>query len=248
MIELNNLCFLNILKGVNASIPSGKITFVVGKNGSGKSTLVKCINSLLTDYSGSIYIEDKDIKDFSRKEFAKTVCYIPQKMVINYDIKVADFLLFSRYSHISNRNNDLSFIDMALKQTGLVNMKDRNVRTLSGGEFQKVMIASAIVQDTKYWILDEPSTALDPGAENDFIKLLSRIIKESEKTALVVSHNMNHVLNMADNIIALDDGRIIFSGNKEDFKENILTNLFGVDFKVKENENGEYICYPAKIL
>ncbi len=248
MINIKDLSYLNILKNISVNIPKGDITFIVGKNGSGKSTILRCINSLIKDYTGEINIDGKNITDISRKEFARKVCYIPQKTFINYDIEVNEFLTFSRYSHITNRNLDKELINNALELTDMLDLKNRNVRTLSGGEFQKLMLASAIVQDSYYLILDEPGTALDPGAENGFISLLSTIIKDTEKTAIVISHNMNHVLNMADNIIALDDGRIIFKGNSEEFKDNMLSDLYGVEFHVFKNNNGEYICHPTKIL
>ena len=243
MINIQSLQYKNILNSIDINIETG-IIGLIGANGAGKSTLIKCIAGIIRDYSGEISLHGNNIKKISVRELAKKMCYIPQKTVINYDISVRDFLFFSRYSYNENIKNCNRIINDALKKINMSSYSDKNLKILSGGEFQKIMLASAIVQESLLWLLDEPASALDPGSAVEFYATLKQICEDKKTTILIVSHDLNHILNNCDTIIAMKNGNIIRKSEVSNFiDKKVLKEIYNVDFFI-EKRSGGFICNP----
>lgn len=247
MLNIKQLNFLNILNNIDLYIKPGNITGIIGPNGAGKSTLLKCISRLNELYTGNILYKDKDIKKMSIKEIARNICYISQNSRIDYDISVRDFLFFSRYSHGDNVKECEDIINKSLKKTGMLSFLDKNCRNLSGGELQKIMLAGALVQDSDLLLLDEPTSALDPGAEVLFFDVLTDIIRNENKSVIIVTHNIMYSLQFCSEIIALKNGSVILYDTNEIFSDkNILKKIFDVEFYIEKKQD-KIICFPQKI-
>ncbi|MGM0608275.1 MAG: ABC transporter ATP-binding protein [Candidatus Muiribacteriota bacterium] len=247
MINIKKLSYKKIIKNISLHFETGKINSIIGKNGSGKSTLLKCISGIINDWEGEIFLKNKKIKSFSTKELARELTYIPQKTNINYDISVRDFLFFSRYAYGDRVNKAQKYIQYSLETVGMQDFINSNCRLLSGGEFQKIMLAGALVQESPLWILDEPTAFLDPGAEHEFFILLNKL-SSLKKTIIIVTHHITQVLNSAHYITSLKDGEILYAGSKKEFTEKEkLNKIFDINFHIEKKQDN-YICYPERII
>ncbi|HJE66351.1 MAG TPA: ABC transporter ATP-binding protein, partial [Campylobacter avium] len=168
MIRVENLSFAYerpILKDVSLEIKEGDFLGILGPNGSGKSTLLKTMIKSLTYEKGEIYALGKDLKDYSLKEYAKLIGFVPQSSQLFVPLKVIDVLLMGKYlglkySFSSYSKEDIDDILLRAKEFKLENFLDRNVFSLSGGEFQRVLLARALLKNPKILFLDEPTSCL----------------------------------------------------------------------------------------
>jgi len=241
MIEVKNLNYLHILKNLNFNIKENSITGIIGKNGSGKTTLLRLLAGFIKPENGEIFLNGTNIIEFSTKHIARNLVYIPQKITINYDIKVKEFLFFSRYAWADSQKKSDNLIMEALEKVDMKNYINSNCRVLSGGEMAKIMLASAIVQQSPVWVLDEPTAFLDPKSEVDFFKMLKKSV--NNKTVIIVTHNLFHIFKTATHIISLKDGEVIYDKKTELYSENDLLNVYNVKFNMKK-QGDKLICYP----
>lgn len=225
MIKIRNLYKKigdkTILKNINLDLEAGKTTVIIGPSGSGKSTLLRCINLLEHPTSGNIFIDDIDIID---EKTNKDTLRQKVGMVFQH------FNLFNNLDAISNmvlamqkvqNVKKYSSFKIAIKLLEKVNLKNkvRNFpHTLSGGEKQRLAIARALALKPEYLLFDEPTSALDP----EMVKEVLVVIKDLSKsiTSIIVSHEMNFVKNIADNIVFMEGGEIIKIAEKKEFFEN----------------------------
>ncbi len=233
MIKLNSLrCKYNkklILDNISFEINSH--LSILGANGSGKSTLAKAICGLV-DYDGCISINGEDIKELSLKEKAKLISYIPTKLEV-YDpyISVEEFVLLSRFAH---KQNFLDYSDKDKKITlntleflNISHLKDSGINSLSSGEAQLVLIASALTAQSKIIILDEPTANLDP--KNS--KIIAQHIKglKDYHQVILITHDL-HLASFIDSpTLFIKDSKINYYKD-EFFKDDILRELYDVDF------------------
>ncbi|MBL4709161.1 MAG: ABC transporter ATP-binding protein [Flavobacteriales bacterium] len=208
----------DVLSKVNISLAKGEIIAVIGENGSGKSTLLKSICGLLNYSTGSIRLQNKEIKDWDKKEMSKILSYVSSSEKVNSMILVDEFVGFGRYPY-SNwlaklSEQDEMHIDDALIACGVAYLKNKMMGQLSDGENQKVYLARAIAQQTPFIILDEPTTHLDIKSSNAIFKLL-RNQKTENRSILFSSHQVEKALQIADKVWLVDCGRVIETTPKE---------------------------------
>jgi len=236
-IESKNLaCTLGgteILKGVDLTIYDGEFWGIIGPNGAGKSTLAKCVCGLIP-YSGDIKIYGKPVASYTRKELAKIVSYAPQAYFYYFPYTVFEFVLMARYPYVSRftgfSSEDKESAKSALFSVGLEELKDRSIGTLSGGELQKVFLASALAQGSKIAILDEPTAFLDPKNQKDLLDLLLKLQGVTNRTFVIVSHDVNFVMQSTRKIAGMQDGRIDFIGSPEGLTPEVLKKIYGTEF------------------
>lgn len=218
-IEVDNLhCQIDgteILKGVSLGIEQGDFISIIGPNGAGKTTLLKCLNRLLAGWTGRIEVAGQPLGGLSPREIARIFGYVPQLQAQVPGFRVRDFLLMSRYPHLSPLSApgkaDFAAVHQALAVTGTEVFADRQLGTLSGGERQKVFIAAALVQDAPVLLLDEPTTFLDPRYQSEVNQLL-RERNAAGITIVVVSHDLNSSVRLSSRILALKAGQVAFAG------------------------------------
>ena len=232
IVSIENLNYFygkkQILKEVKLDIDENKLTGIIGPNGCGKSTLAKNIIKYLNGDFKKLEIMNTDIKKLSHKKIAQLISYIPQHSTIISNISVFDYILLGRFPLLN-----IAFL------------KDRNIETLSGGELQKVLLARALVQETKILLLDEPTSALDLNNAVEFMKILKRISTQKNISVIIIIHDLNLASLFCDNLIVLKDGKFIKKGSPyEVINEQNIKDVYNLDCKVLYNEDNKPYIIP----
>lgn len=224
MINIENLTVSYgeniVLNNITTQIDPKKITTILGANGSGKSTLLNVLTKNLKINRGRIFLEDKDISNISAKNYAKKVAIVHQKNNVPNRLTVENLVSYGRLPFNSVLRSRLdeynqSFIDKAIKLADLENIRYREMGTLSGGQRQRAFIAMALAQNTKYLLLDEPTTFLDVKYQIDILRLIKKLNIEEGITILMILHDINQAISYSNQVIGLKDGRILFKGKSE---------------------------------
>lgn len=205
-----------IINALNLTIPTGKITALVGPNGCGKSTLLRGLARLLSPKRGHVYLDGKAIHTMPTKELAKQIGILPQSPVAPEGLTVRELVAQGRYPHQSwfqqwsKLDEELTW--EAMKITNIDGFADRPLDTLSGGQRQRAWIAMALAQETEILLLDEPTTFLDLAYQIEVLDLLHEL-NESGRTIIMVLHELNHACRYAHNLIAMREGQICVQGD-----------------------------------
>jgi len=215
ILQLNQITLslgeTQILKAVDLTVLKGEWLTILGKNGSGKTSLLKSILQLHA-YSGEILINDNLTTHYSAEGLAKLMSYVPQTPPSDLQMSVMEFLLLARYPYrndLDAKSDDPKIIDEILTELAISELSPRNFSTLSGGEQQKVLIASALIQETPIILLDEPSSFLDPALRTTILNKLKTICRQRNVAVIEVSHDLNTTVKFADRFIALKAGHKI---------------------------------------
>lgn len=229
----------DILKGVSLNILKNKLTVIAGPNGCGKSTLLKTISGIIKKTSGSIFIDNVDLSNILPLDRAKRIAYLSQNRSVP-DIAVKNLVLHGRFPYLSYprryRAEDREAVDMALERMGIEGLRDKMVSELSGGERQKVYIAMALAQGSDYLLLDEPTTFLDISHQFQLLDLAKELCSEN-KSVVMVLHNLESALSIADSFILMDKGRLLFEGSVDDvYSSKLIDKVFNVEIK-KESDH-----------
>jgi iron complex transport system ATP-binding protein len=222
-----------ILKGIDFTLGEKNLVTILGPNGSGKSTLIKTICGINKNYSGSIVLNQKELKDYSHKELARLISYVPQFLEIHARYTVWDFMEMSLFSHM-NGFRGLNTIEKdraneILNRFSLSHLKHRLMNSLSGGERQKVFIASSIFQGPSLLLLDEPTSYLDPKHQDEVNEIIFSL--SNEMAVILVSHDINSSIINSSRVIGLKEGEVFFDGSpKEVLHKSELGKLFDKEF------------------
>ncbi len=224
-MEIKNLKFgyregQEIIKNLSLKFDDNKITSIIGSNGSGKSTLLMLVARILKNYQGDIFLNGKNIREYSIREYARNISVVHQRNQVYNDLDVKTIVGYGRlpYSSYLQRfsKEDFEIIEEAMNITSLTSLKDRELRTLSGGQQQRVWIAMALAQKTPIILLDEPTTYLDIKYQIEILNLVRDINMNSKTTIIMVHHDINQAINYSDKLIGLKDGSIVFDGAPKD--------------------------------
>lgn len=205
-----------VLEGVTFTVQSGTITALVGRNGAGKSTLVSCLTGEKQDYRGSIFLGSQDIRNMACHARSLHLACMPQ-ILPRPHVTVRELVSFGRtpYTPITGALSpaDRTAVDWAMQSVSMTPFADAFVDELSGGERKKAFFAMTLAQDTPVVVLDEPTAHLDMVSRFEFLDLLETVRKKTGKTFLVVMHDLPEVLRCADQIVALHEKTVAFSGD-----------------------------------
>ena len=232
MVDIKNLTVTYkdtpALENINVKLSKSKIIGIVGPNGAGKSTLIKAILNIIPS-KGIVTIDDK-----VSKEQLSNVAYVEQKIKIDYTfpIKVRECVSLGIYPKIGLfkklKKEDWKKVDYALKLVGLEEYSNRQISELSGGQFQRVLIARCLVQEAKYIFLDEPFIGIDSVSEEIIMNTL-RKLRDNGPTILIVHHDLRKVHAYFDEVLLLNKKLISYGSTKETFTRENLTNTYGTD-------------------
>ena len=239
MIEVNKLSVQiqekTLLSGIDFHVHTGSYWVVVGPNGSGKSTLLKTLMGILPIHSGNVCLNRRDINEYAQRQRAQLISYVPQNTGGALPFSVEEFLKMSRYSYHSPlsewTSQDQQAIEEALTITETQSFRTRFMKTLSGGECQRVMIAAALSQQTPLILLDEPTSYLDPHHQVEIHQLINQLNKNHQMTVIEVSHDINHAAHPDKQVLALREGQVLWQGNGPDLLDKQrLKQLYQQDF------------------
>lgn len=247
MIKVAHLCHSighkSILQNVDFSLNENDFVLIFGPNGAGKSTLLKLLAGIIVAKRGDIFIGRKNILDYSKKELATQVAYLPQFDEFSLPLLVKDILLSGRYPYQSffrkYSHQDYEIFEKTVERFALADYVDRNIQTLSGGERKKVLLASAFIQDVPLILLDEPLNFLDPASAMQVIKMLKEM-HDQGKTILLVSHLIQYFSPQANKMLALKNGKIHYFGAKI-FSAQLFHDIYQVSVKRVFVESKEII-------
>lgn len=234
----------NILKDINIEVDNKEIIGIIGPNGSGKSTLLKCIYRVLKPNAGIVKFDDVDMQNISVKESSKKVAVLSQHNNYDFDFTVKDIVLMGRSPHKKfmerDNKNDYNLVNDALRKVDMINFKDRNFQSLSGGEQQRVILARALVQQPKCLILDEPTNHLDIKYQLQ----LMRIVKSLNIEVIAAIHDLNIAAMYCDKIYVLKSGKIIQYGTpKEVLTTQLIKDVYEVDANLIKYNGRVHISY-----
>ncbi len=243
-IELGNNLVIN---EVDMEIKKGEIVGVIGPNGSGKTTLLKAIYRVLIPNGGEIFLGNKNLKEYSIKESARSMSVVAQHNYYNFEFSVHDIVLMGRapYKKCFERSNatDYKMVDNSLKAVGLNQYGSRDFSTLSGGEQQRVILARALAQNTPCIILDEPTNHLDIKHQLEIMDIVTSL----NHTVVAAIHDLNIALMYCDKVFVLKNGNIVCHGNtNEVLTEKTIREVFEVDCELLKNKEGKpRICFNS---
>ena len=214
LVKLNNVGYQQnqkwLVKGVSLQVKKGKIVTLIGPNGSGKSTTAKIALGIYKNIEGQV------------EKFTNNIGYVPQKISIDWTLplRVKDFMLLT-----DNLKDDA--LDEALTLTGVKHLKDKNLGNLSGGEFQRVLLARAISKKPELLVLDEPVQGVDFTGEIALYELIKKISEKLNCGILLISHDLHTVMTATDHVVCLN-GHVCCSGSPKDVaRNNEYKALFG---------------------
>ncbi|MFP5112104.1 ABC transporter ATP-binding protein [Bacillaceae bacterium C204] len=226
-----------IVKNLSVKIPDRKITTIIGSNGCGKSTLLKAITRIISQQSGMVVLDGKNISKENTKSLAKKMAILPQTPESASGLTVGELVSYGRFPYQKGfgrlTKKDYQVIDWALEVTGIIDFKFRPVDSLSGGQRQRVWIAMALAQETEIIFLDEPTTYLDMAHQLEVLELLQKLNIEQGRTIVMVLHDLNQAARFADYIIALKEGHIVKAGECEEvITHDVLKQVFQIDAQI----------------
>lgn len=227
LIKVENLSYkfhdFTALENVSFEIEKGEIVAIIGPNGSGKTTLLKNLIGLLKPTEGSVTIDGKMPKDVRQK-----IGYVPQKFEFDRTIPISVYE-FMGLERCDTHGHSHKNIIRALREVGLENIEKRQLGNLSGGQFQRVMVARALLHEKEILIFDEPSTGIDIAGEQTIYDLIKKINEEKKVTCIIVSHELNIVNKYTKKVICINKEMICFGAPEVVITKENLQKLYGED-------------------
>ena len=216
-----------ILKNINLDIKKGEFWAVIGKNGSGKTTLCNVLRRFIPDFykgelKGKITLEGKELKDYSAKEIVQKVGFVfqnPFTQISGVKETVFEEIAFGLENLALDAEYIRKRVEETLKLLRIEELRDKNPYELSGGQGQKVGLASIIAMDPEIMVSDEPTSQLDPKGTEEIFEIID-ILKKEGKTIILVEHKLELIAEYAEKVMVLDEGEMILSGNTEDVLKN----------------------------
>ena len=252
LISVQNLTYRvgskTLLDDISFKVQSGEYLTIIGPNGAGKSTLLKCLDNIITSWSGSILLDGVPLQQIPQMQLARRIAFVQQSVSKLFTFTVRQLVEMGRYPHLkwlsSLTEQDQQIANEAMTAMGIAHLATRTIDTLSGGEMQKVHLATALVQQADLLFLDEPTTYLDYKYQSEIGRLLRSINQEQRKTVIEVTHDVNRALLDATHVLALSEGKIVFDGSPSYLMDTgHLRNIYGIDFQFADHPS-----LPLKIV
>lgn len=231
------------LSDVSLEVPTGSLYAVLGPNGSGKSSLVRALMGVTPLESGEARIGERPVGQWKRSDLARSVGVVSQTESIAFPLTVTELVGMGRYPHVgalsTPSEKDRDAVRRALSACDIDGLAERDVTTLSGGEFQRARIARALAQEPSALVLDEPTSSLDIRHQMAILELL-RGSADGGMTVLLVTHSLDLAAQFADRMLLLSEGRVAAEGSPDRvLREDVLTRVYGWPLSVaRDPETG----------
>ncbi|MGD6851766.1 MAG: ABC transporter ATP-binding protein [Candidatus Bathyarchaeia archaeon] len=256
-LEVKNLTFAYqstpVLNGICMEAEQ-MVTALIGPNAAGKSTLLKCMSGLLKSnnskkQAGSILLDGRDTKVYTRDDFLRAVSYLPQDAPCSSALTVFEAVLLGRMNSLGWKvsDEDLKLALDAMEKLGIEGLAKRSMGELSGGQKQMVSIAQSIIRKPAVLLMDEPTNSLDLQHQLELFELIKMITKENKMTTVVALHDLNLAARYADKIVLMNLGKIEATGKPESvITVDMIRNIYGVNARVMTDDEGIPQVIPIK--
>lgn len=226
-----------VLRDLDLEVRPGEIVAIVGPNGVGKSTMIRAASGVIPVEAGQLFVDDHDLSRRSASERARWIAVAPQAVQLPPAFTALEVVLMGRTPYLSwlgqESASDRAIAHMAMQRTQVLDLSDRLVGELSGGEQQRIMVARALAQSAPILLLDEPTAHLDLRHQDVVLKLVRSLADEAGLTVLAALHDLNLVARFADRVALLSNGRLERVGTPEDIlTPSILTPVYGIGIQV----------------
>ena len=207
------------VRGVDLHVFPGEMLGILGPNGSGKTTLLKLLDGMVLPHEGEVLVRGKSMGTLTRGEVAKVVAMVTQENFFRFDFSVLEVVLMGRFPHLGRlqfeRDKDLKIAANALNATYSMELAERSIHELSGGEKQRVLLARALAQEPGVILLDEPTSFLDLKYKKEIFDLIADLAKEKGLSVVVVSHDIDLVSEYCHRIVMLKNGSVHLAGTPD---------------------------------
>ncbi len=254
MIDIRDLSFSyhkeTFFEHLRLTLSDGTLTALIGENGAGKSTLLKLVMGSEKADSGNIFLDGENMHSLKKSDIARRLSYFPQSRPTP-DMSALDVVLMGRYPYTKGRfsvpEKEILLAAQAMERMNVSRFAERNVRTLSFGERQRVYLAMLLAQDTQNCLFDEPTNFMDVSAKFSMLDALSEM-RNNGKCVLCVLHDLSLAMRYADRIIVMKDGLIFADGTPDALYQNgAIEKAFGIRLQKYENEGERtYFALPKK--
>lgn len=233
-----------VLKGINTSFERGKTNVIIGQSGSGKTVLLKCLLGLFTPEEGEIFYDDKalhNIEDEERRKLREKIGMLFQGGALFDSMNIEENVMFPLRMFSKQRKSEmLDRVNEVLSRVNLENVNKKFPSEISGGMQKRVSIARAIVNRPDYLFCDEPNSGLDPKTSTLIDNLIQEITHEYNITTVVVSHDMNSVMEIGEKVVLLKNGSLVWQGSNLDIfhteNQDVIDFVYSSDLFKKVRE------------
>lgn len=233
-----------VASNINIELNQGELVGLIGANGIGKSTLLRTLTNVQNPLNGNILINEKSIGKYATLDLAKVMSLVLTEQITSKNLSIFELVALGRQPYtnwVGNLSeNDFAIINKALNQTNIENLKYKKCFELSDGQLQKAMIARALAQDTDLIILDEPTTHLDMYHKAYILKLLQRLAKETNKTILFSSHEIDLAIQLCDTLIVMTPEKVISDQPCKLIENGVFETLFPKDLIAFDEKTGSF--------
>lgn len=252
-----NLCFdaggRRLLNNVSAQFEPGKFHAIVGRNGSSKSTLLNLLAAQTVPSQGSVFLGDENIHQMSPRQLARALAFLPQSLPNARGMTVKEVVSLGRFPWRSlfakPTANDALTVNRSMRITGVDNLENRQVASLSGGELQRTWISMLLAQETGWILLDEPTSFLDLSHHVDVLCLLINLSQNKGLGVISILHDINLATRFCDHLIALREGELVFDGSCADFlKPEPLEDVYGVPMSIIRDKQNRCFTLPQRAV
>jgi iron complex transport system ATP-binding protein len=232
---------VEVFSGVSFEVNNGDVISLLGPNGTGKSTLLKCLAGVLDCKGGRIFLDGEDVNRMKAEKTAAKMAYVPQTQSSPFPYPVREIVMMGRAPHLglfsSPGPDDVEICRKAMSRVGIDHLSERPCSRISGGEWQLVLIARAIAQDSGILLLDEPTSHLDLGNQMRILETINNLAA-SGFTIIVATHFPDHALLTSNRAAVLKDGRLSEVCDPEAIiTEKMMAATYGVDVRIMEHES-----------
>ncbi len=236
-----------VLGDVSLGLTPGRVTAILGINGAGKTTLLRCLGGLLRPGCGCVRLDGRDLREFSRREAARAIAYVPQSQQAER-LTVFEAVLLGRRPHMGLRpgRRDLARVEAVLSGLHLADLAFRRLDELSGGESRKTTIAQALAQEPDALLLDEPTASLDLKNTLEVFDIVRAAVMANGVAAAAVLHDLSQAMRFADDFVLLAAGRIKAQVDRAGLTPEIVREVYGVEVALGE-VGGHPVAAPLRV-
>ncbi len=229
-----------VVHGVSFGVRAGEMLGIIGPNGSGKTTLLRTVSGVLRPFGGRVLVEGQDLHELSPGEIARRLAFVSQDVLVDFSFTVREIVMMGRTPHIGRlgweTGHDRETAERAMKFLDVLQLADRPITDMSGGERQRVFLAMALAQEPRVLLLDEPTSHLDINHQVAILDLIHRMKTGEGVSVLLVSHDLNLASEYCDRLVLFSEGSVKLMGSPEEvLTEANIREVYGTRVRLEKN-------------